>query len=433
MNRWSTRPIELGLLAVAVAFSALFTAAARLSPLDPPISSSWWWILGLGLLVTSIALGFTRPTAEQTMLAIAALLVICGTATIARLDPSLLTDPNVPSALVLRHGISIAVGLIACIVLALGLRVEWVRRYKYTWLLLSFALVAVTLLFGREIRGAKLWLQVGPVQFQPSELLRLTIAAYLAAYLTERRDVVAAGRRVGPITLPSIAHLVPLAVVGAGAVLLLVLQNDLGTALLLFGITVAMLYAATSRASYVVICFVGFAALAWVAQQVVTRLGVRVQNWADPWNDPLVSGYQQVQSEYALAAGGLFGVGPGRGVPYLIPDVHTDFIFAAIGEELGSVGTVVLLLVMVLFIGRGMLIALRAPDGFERLLAVGLVSAVAIQTLIIVAGVIRLIPLTGLTLPFVSYGGSAMITNLALIGVLLAISRSRTSSSSWPD
>ena len=425
MRTWHARTTEWGLLAVVVAVGAVYTAVARFAPLVPPISGTWWWVLGIFLLIASVGIGFSRSLSEQTVLAIAAMLVMFGTATIARLDPSLLTDPNVPSALVMRHEASIAVGLLACVVLALALRVEWVRRYKYTWLLASFLLVVITLVFGRDVRGAKLWLQVGPAQFQPSEVLRLTVAAYLAAYLTERRDVVAAGRRVGPVVLPSVAHLVPLGVVGAGAVLLLVLQNDLGTALLLFGITVAMLYAATGRASYVVIGLAGFALLARLAQMVVSRLDVRVQNWADPWRDPLASGYQQVQSEYALAAGGALGVGPGRGAPYLIPDVHTDFILAAIGEELGVVGVAAVLLVMVLLIARGMMIALRAPDGFERLLAVGLVSAIALQTLIIAAGVLRLVPLTGLTLPFVSYGGSAMVTNLAVIGVLLAISRSR--------
>ena len=426
MRTWHARTTEWGLLAVVVAVGAVYTAVARFAPLVPPISGTWWWVLGISLLIASVGIGFSKPVSEQTVLAIAAMLVMLGTATIARLDPSLLTDPNVPSALVMRHEASIAVGLLACMVLALALRVEWVRRYKYTWLLASFLLVVITLVFGRDVRGAKLWLQVGPAQFQPSEVLRLTVAAYLAAYLTERRDVVAAGRRMGPVVLPSVAHLVPLGVVGAGAVLLLVLQNDLGTALLLFGITVAMLYAATGRASYVVIGLAGFALLARLAQMVVSRLDVRVQNWADPWRDPLASGYQQVQSEYALAAGGALGVGPGRGAPYLIPDVHTDFILAAIGEELGVVGVAAVLLVMVLLIARGMMIALRAPDGFERLLAVGLVSAIALQTLIIAAGVLRLVPLTGLTLPFVSYGGSAMVTNLAVIGVLLAISRSRS-------
>lgn len=425
MRTWHARTTEWGLLAVVVAVGAVYTAVARFAPLVPPISGTWWWVLGIFLLIASVGIGFSRSLSEQTVLAIAAMLVMFGTATIARLDPSLLTDPNVPSALVMRHEASIAVGLLACVVLALALRVEWVRRYKYTWLLASFLLVVITLVFGRDVRGAKLWLQVGPAQFQPSEVLRLTVAAYLAAYLTERRDVVAAGRRVGPVVLPSVAHLVPLGVVGAGAVLLLVLQNDLGTALLLFGITVAMLYAATGRASYVVIGLAGFALLARLAQMVVSRLDVRVQNWADPWRDPLASGYQQVQSEYALAAGGALGVGPGRGAPYLIPDVHTDFILAAIGEELGVVGVAAVLLTMMLLIARGMMIALRAPDGFERLLAVGLVSAIALQTLIIAAGVLRLVPLTGLTLPFVSYGGSAMVTNLAVIGVLLAVSRSR--------
>jgi cell division protein FtsW (lipid II flippase) len=286
-------------------------------------------------------------------------------------------------------------------------------------------LLALTILFGQEIRGARLWLRLGPLQFQPSELLRITLVAWLAGFLTERRDLIAPDPHGRRLRLPPIPYLLPMAGIGAVSVAALVLQNDLGTALLLFGIALAMLYAATGSGAYVWLGLIGFAGLAAVAGQAAPRLAIRVQNWADPWRDPLATGYQQVQSEYALSAGGMFGAGFGRGMPAAIPDVHTDFILSAVGEELGLAGTVALLLLAMLLAWRCFTIALVMPDGFERLLAAGLAAGLAIQTLLIVGGVIRLLPLTGLTLPFVSYGGSAMLANWVVVGLIAALSQGR--------
>jgi cell division protein FtsW (lipid II flippase) len=408
-------------LAVAAAAGSALIAA---SP-DGLLAPQWWWaglLAGLGVACGAVAIA--RPAADQVLMPIAGMLTVVGSTVIARLEQPLLDNPNVPFDLLARHLISVAAGLLACVSIVLAVRPVTLRRYKYTWLVLTLALLALTILFGQDIRGARLWLRIGPVQVQPSELLRITLVAWLAGYLDERRDLIAPDPHGGRFRLPPIPYLLPIVGIGAVSVAALVLQNDLGTSLLLFGIALAMLYAATGAAAYVVIGLAGFAGLAVVAGQVAPRLAIRVQNWADPWRDPLASGFQQVQSEYALSAGGFFGAGLGRGMPDAIPDVHTDFVLSAIGEELGLAGTVAVLLLLLLLAWRGLVIGLGAPDGFDRLLAVGLSAGLAIQTLLIAGGVIRLLPLTGLTLPFVSFGGSSTVANWIIAGLLISVSLS---------
>ena len=207
--------------------------------------------------------------------------------------------------------------------------------------------------------------------------------------------------------------------------LVLVVQNDLGSALLLFGIFLGMLYIASGRALYVVFGLGSFALASWGAYAAFDRIGIRVQNWLDPWQDPLDTGFQQVQSDYALASGGLFGSGMGLGRPWSIPEVHTDFVFAAIGEELGILGTLGILALYLVLVMRGYAIALAARTASPSLLAAGLTTAIGLQVVIIVGGVIRLLPLTGITLPFVSYGGSSLLTNFLIVGLLLRISADR--------
>jgi cell division protein FtsW (lipid II flippase) len=296
------------------------------------------------------------------------------------------------------------------------------RRYKYTWLLLSLALLAVTFVFGTEINGARLWISVGPFQAQPSEIVKVTLAIFLAAYLEDKRDLLGSSWKVGPFHLPPLPYLLPMGLMWAASLLVLVVQNDLGSALLFFGVFLVMLYVASGRPLYVVIGLLSFALACWSAYEAFNRIGLRVQNWLDPWQDPLDAGYQQVQSDYALASGGLFGTGLGLGRPWLIPEVHTDFVFSAIGEELGLIGTLAILALYGVLVMRGFAIALRVQDGFARLVAVGLTTILGLQTLIIVGGVIRLIPLTGITLPFISYGGSSLLTNFLIVGLLMHIS-----------
>jgi cell division protein FtsW (lipid II flippase) len=244
----------------------------------------------------------------------------------------------------------------------------------------------------------------------------------LAAYLDEKRELIGASWRVGPLSLPPLPYLVPMGLMWAACLLTLVALNDLGSALLFFGIFLTMLYVASGRAFYILAGLVSFAIACWVAYLAFARILIRVQNWIDPWQDPRDSGYQPIQSDFALASGGVIGTGFGQGRPTLIPEVQTDFIFSAIGEELGLLGSLAVLALYFLIVMRGFAIALRAQDEFVRLLAVGLSAIIGIQTIIIVGGVTRLIPLTGITLPFISYGGSSLLTNFAIIGLLLHMS-----------
>jgi cell division protein FtsW len=208
----------------------------------------------------------------------------------------------------------------------------------------------------------------------------------------------------------------------AASLLTLVVLNDLGSALMFFALFLTMLYLASGRPVYVLVGLATFLAACIGAWLAFERVGLRVQNWLNPWEDPFFAGYQPIQSDYALASGGVFGKGFAQGHPWYIPAVETDYIFSAVGEELGLLGTLAVLSLYLLLTVRGFIVAMRTQDGFAQLMAAGLTSIIAFQTIIIVGGVIRIIPLTGITLPFISYGGSSLLSNFALIGLLLHIS-----------
>jgi cell division protein FtsW (lipid II flippase) len=228
--------------------------------------------------------------------------------------------------------------------------------------------------------------------------------------------------RLGPLQLPPIPYLLPMALMWGTSLIVLVVENDLGSALLLFGIFLVMVYVATGRVYYVLGGLFTFAGACLVALSLFSRIGIRVQNWLDPWRDPLDTGYQQIQSDFALSGGGALGVGLKNGQPWRIPAVETDFIFSAIGEEFGLIGTVAILALFGLLVARGFSIALRTSDPYLRLVAIGLSASLGVQTVVILGGVLRIIPLTGITLPFVSYGGSSMLTNFVIVGLLANIS-----------
>ncbi len=389
--------------------------------------SDIWVSLAYVGVVTFISLSFSLLGfgGDQVLFPVTVTLAGLGLLMIQRLHPDLTAiDPDY-AGLAQKQLIYLGAGLaVLWGTVVVFRRVDLLRRYKYTWLLLSLGLLAITFLFGTEINGAKLWLTIGPFQAQPSEIVKITLVIFLAGYLEDNRDVLAANWHFGPLHLPPLPYLLPMGLMWASSLMVLVILNDLGSALLFFGIFLAMLYVASGRALYVAIGLLSFAAASWGAFQAFGRIGLRVQNWLDPWQDPLDVGYQQVQSDYALASGQLLGSGLGMGRPWYIPEVQTDFIFSAIGEELGLLGAVAVLALYFLLVMRGFTIALRTGDRFARLTAVGLATILGIQTVIITGGVIRLIPLTGITLPFVSYGGSSLLTNFLIIGLLLNISES---------
>ena len=309
------------------------------------------------------------------------------------------------------------------------------ESYRYL-----FGIAAVVLLFlpalpflGERVNGVRLWVHVGPLQFQPGELAKIFLVVFLAGYLREKREVLAQGR---------LKDFGPLLVIWGAAMLVILQSADLGSALLNFGIFLAMIYVATGRALYVAVgigLFVGGATLLY---QALDRVQERVTIWLQPWTDERVycalngelelrqdcASYQLVKSLYSIANGGFGGTGLGQGTftspegAELIPALRTDFIYSAIAQELGLIGASALVLLFMLFVVRGMRVALQADDGFSKLLAAGLTFGLALQTFIIVGGVLRIVPLTGITLPFVSYGGSSIVANFLLLAGLLLVS-----------
>ncbi len=321
------------------------------------------------------------------------------------------------------------VGMIAMVAIAVGLRDDGIlRHYKYSWAAIGIGLLAATLLFGYEVNGARLWIDLGPVSIQPGELLKIVLVIFIAGYLAETRTLLtSASMRIGFLSVPPLPYFLPMLVLFGAVMLIVVRLNDLGTALLFFGIFLTMLFVATGRRSYVLIGFLLFVAGSFIAYQLFGHVQLRVDVWLDPFADPLGAGFQPVRALYALGRGGVFGEGLGQGLVTLggsltIPFVHTDFIFTAIAEELGLLGAFALLGFAMVLVFRGLRIAALARDDFGALLAVGVTASLGLQTLIIIGGNTKLIPLTGITLPFVSYGGSSVVASFIMIGLLLAIS-----------
>jgi len=321
------------------------------------------------------------------------------------------------------------VGLVAMLAIAIGLRDDGLlRHYKYSWAAVGIFLLVATLLIGYEVNGARLWIDLGPVSIQPGEFLKIVLVVFLAAYLAETRTLLTSARmRIGFLSIPPLPYFLPMLVLFAIVMLMAVRLNDLGTALLFFGIFLTMLFVATGRRSYVLIGLILFVAGSFVAYELFGHVQSRVNVWLDPFADPLGAGFQPVRALYALGRGGVFGEGLGQGLVTLgggltIPFVHTDFIFTAIAEELGVLGAFALLGLAAVVVFRGLRIAALARDDFSALLAVGLSASLGLQTLIIIGGNTKLVPLTGITLPFVSYGGSSVVASFIMVGLLLSIS-----------
>ena len=323
----------------------------------------------------------------------------------------------------------LVLGLVVATTVAITVRSDsWLRRYKYTWAAVGIGLLLLTFAFGSEVGGQRLTLAIGPFSGQPSELLKVILVVFLAGYLSENRALlVEQDTRLGPLRLPPLPYLAPMAAMWAIALGIVVIQRDLGAALLFFGVFLLLLYGATGRISLVVIGLVAFFAGSALMANLFEHIGTRIAIWIDPFADPLGDGYQVVQSLHAFARGGLVGMGFGNGLPLVggrvpIPEVHTDFPLAALGEELGLVGVLAILGIYLVIIERGLRIGVAAADEFRGLLATGLALVVGIQAFIIAAGNLKLLPLTGVTLPFISYGGSSLLANGLVIGLLLAIS-----------
>jgi cell division protein FtsW (lipid II flippase) len=405
---WVALLAVLGFIAVVAAETSTFGVTAILVP-------SVFILLVLSLHLFLIA---RRFRGDQLLMPIAAGLTAIGLVLVQRLASDLLLQQL--SWTIIAGGAFAATILIPRDLTALA-------RFKWTWAFLGVLLLVAPLfpVIGREINGARIWIKVGPGSIEPWEAVKLLMVVFFAAYLEEYREVLShSQRRLGPFPVPPIPYLVPIVAMWGIAMLVMVFEKDMGATVLFFGIFLAMLFLATGEAFYALLGLALLLIGGFVAYQLFGHVQARVDTWLRPFDDELRfgTGYQLVQGLYALANGGLFGAGLGNGMPDRIPVVWSDFVFDAFAEETGLAGALALLAFYLLFIYRGMLIALRAPTPFLQLLAAGLSFIIALQTLVIVGGNARLIPLTGITLPFVAYGGSSLVTNWMLVALLMRVS-----------
>lgn len=421
------RNVELGLLALSTAIAMGAYVLVGLAA-DERIPADWLTVGG-GLAVLAagvhVVLRYVAPYADPVILPIATAINGLGLVVIHRLD--LAEDRSFGSALATRQLLWTAVGVSACVAVLLLVRDHRIlARYTYTAAAAGLVLLLLPLVpgLGREINGARIWIGLGPMSFQPGEIAKILLTLFFAGYLVTARDSLAlVGRRVLGLQLPRGRDLGPILVAWVASLAVLVFERDLGTSLLFFGLFVAMLYVATERTSWIVIglgLFAGGAVLAWSLFGHVQR---RVGIWLDPFDPDLAANaYQLVQGLYGMASGGLVGTGLGEGRPDIIPYAESDFIIASIGEELGLTGVFALLVLYAVLVERGLRTAIGARDGFGKLLSAGLAFTLALQVFVVAGGVTRVIPLTGLVMPFLAYGGSSLLSNWIIVAVLLRIS-----------
>jgi cell division protein FtsW (lipid II flippase) len=354
--------------------------------------------------------------ADPVLLPAAALLSMLGFAVIWRLKPDLAVE----------QATWLGVGLVAFVLTLVLVRDDrMLDAYTYTIGLAGLVMLLLPIVpgLGRTINGARLWVAIGPLSFQPAEFGKVLIVVFLASYLADKREMLAAGS--GRFSLPRAKDVGPLLIAWATSLAVLFLEKDLGASLLYFAVFVVMLWLASGRSMYLLIGLALFIVGAWVGYLALSHVQQRVDYWLHALDPTKVYqlGYGQLaQGQFALASGGIVGTGLGQGSPTLIPYASTDFIFAAIGEELGLLGTTAVLLIYLSLIGRSLRVGIERTDAFGTLLATGLTTIVAVQTFVIVGGVTRLIPLTGITLPFVSYGGSSLVANFVILALLIRVS-----------
>ena len=426
------RNAEVVLLVFAYALSLAAYAQVELTTLDELQRSfvTFAVVLGLSLLAAHLGLRFLAPYADPVILPVAALLNGLGLSMIHRLDlaePAASREPD----FVAQLGWT-AIGVVLFLVVLLIVRDHRIlQRYTYTAGLIGLILLVLPLVpgLGAEINNARIWIRLpvgaSSLSFQPAEMGKIALIIFFAGYLVAKRDVLALARsHVLGLDLPRGRDLGPILVAWAASLGVLVFERDLGTSLLFFSVFVGLLYIATERRSWLVIGAVLFTAGAFVAYQLFEHVQLRTEIWLHPFADEANTSYQIAQSLYGIATGGILGTGLGLGHPDFVPFAKTDFISAAFAEELGLTGFMALIVLYGILVERGMRTAIAVRDAFGKLLAAGLSLAVGIQVFVVVGGVTKLIPLTGLTTPFLSYGGSSLVANWALVALLLRISDS---------
>jgi cell division protein FtsW (lipid II flippase) len=394
-------------------------------------------VLAVLVIAGHAALRVVAPDADPFVLPIAVLLNGIGIAEISRID--IAKGLNGWDAAGIRQiawtGIAIVVAF-AVLVLIRNHRV--LQRYRYIAMFAAIVLLLLPALplIGKTISGARVWIKVGAFSFQPGELAKIALAIFFAGYLVTARDSLSmVGRRFLGMRFPRVRDLGPILVIWVLAMAVIVFQHDLGTALLYFGLFLVMIYVATGRVSWVVLGLLLFAGGAYVASRSLDYVAGRFNSWLDAFNPHIYNqpggSYQLVQGLFGLADGGLVGTGLGQGSPAIVPLAESDYIIASLGEELGLIGVFAILALFLLFISRGFRIGFTGQDDFGRLLGVGLSFVVALQVFIVIGGVTRVIPLTGLTTPFLAAGGSSLVANWIIVALLLRLSDSVRSQPQW--
>ena len=429
------RNVELVLLAVAVVISMGAYGLVGLGT-----QGSWppaLWAYGAGFAVLAVALHlvvrFRAAYADPVLLPVAITLNGIGLAMIHRIDYAKALVRDDYSAMAPKQLVWAGLGVVAAIIVVWLLKDHRVlRRYTFTAMVLGLLLLALPMLpgLGKEINGARIWIGLGPLSFQPGELAKIVLTIFFAGYLVTQRDNLSlTGNKFLGMQLPRGRDLGPILIAWMASVGVLVLERDLGTSLLFFGLFVAMLYVATERVSWIVLGLSLFAAGATTAYLLFSHVQGRVNGWLHPFDSAVYNAefggsYQLVQGLFGMAYGGLIGQGLGQGRPNTVPYAESDFIFASLGEELGLAGSFAVLCLYLILVQRGFRTAIGVRDGFGKLMAAGLAFAIALQCFVVAGGVTRVIPLTGLTMPLLAYGGSSLLSNWILIGLLLRISDS---------
>jgi peptidoglycan glycosyltransferase len=413
-----TASLALTILAIVLAIAALFQVTLGQKGRIPSKVAPYVALFVIGYLAGHLLVRRLAPQADPAFFPCAGLLAGMGFAMVYRLDPGKTAD----------QAWWLVVALSAFFATLFFVRDH--RRLDAFTYTIGFVAVGLLLLpivpgIGKTINGSRVWVGLGPLSFQPAELGKVFMVVFLASYLTTKRELLQEARiRVGPFHVPEVKHLGPVLVAWGVSLVILFLEKDLGASLLYFGIFVVMLWTATARTAYLAVGLLLFAIGASMAYATFGHVKERVVIWQhalDP-NEIHGNGYQLAQAEFAMATGGIGGTGLGQGQPDLIPFASTDFVFAAIGEELGFLGSTAVLLLFVALVGKALKTSVEQQDSFGKLLAAGLATILGLQTFIIVGGVTRVIPLTGVTLPFVSYGGSSLLSNFILLALLIRIS-----------
>ena len=370
-------------------------------------------------LAEIIILQFLLWRKKYDIILLPLVLMLCsvGLVEIARLKPELLVQQ--------LRWLCVAQAVLM-LLLRFWKQIREMLSYPYLLGLTCVVVLGLPMLFGTEIGGSRNWLVFGPFSLQPSEFGKILILFFLAAYLSDHRHVLSLpSMRLGPLCLPPLRFIAPLVCIWGAAVLMFVVEKDLGSALLFFGMAVLMTYMATGSKTYVFLALLFISLAAGVSYLAFGHVRVRFDIWLDPWQDPNGMAYQVVQSLFSFGTGGVWGTGFDFGHPDFIPEVHTDFIYAAIGEEWGLIGSLSVLFCYVLLAFRGISIALQCEEDRELMLAAGCSMLLLLQAFVIIAGVTKFLPLTGITLPFVSYGGSSLVSGFIELGLLLALSRGK--------